>query len=109
MKSLLNKNLWLVLALIYTISLLFVSLVKIKSENISVSFKHADKIFHFGAYFGMTLLWHFYLFTKEKTNNLLPNFWLCLSIVGFGILIEVLQRDLTTYREIGRASCRERV
>lgn len=64
----------------------------------SVSFKHADKLFHFSAYFGMTLLWHVYLFAKEKTNNLKPNFWICLSIIGFGIIVEVIQRDLTTYR-----------
>ncbi|HLS31835.1 MAG TPA: VanZ family protein [Flavobacteriaceae bacterium] len=98
MKSILNKNVWLVLALIYTVGLLVVSLVKIESEGLSVNFKHADKIFHFGAYFGMTLIWHFYLFAKEKTNDLYPNLWICLSIIGFGIVVEIIQRDLTTYR-----------
>lgn len=78
--------------------LLFVSLVKIKSEGLPVSFKHADKIFHFGAYFGMTLIWHFWLFAKEKTNNLQPHLWICLFIIGFGIVVEIIQRDLTTYR-----------
>src|SRR5699024_208586 len=98
MRNILNKNLWLILAVIYSVSLLFVSLVRIKSDGMSVSFKHADKIFHFGAYFGMTLIWHVYLFAKEKTNTLQPNLWICLSIIGFGIIVEVFQRDLTTYR-----------
>lgn len=98
MKRLLNSTTCFVLALIYTLCLLTVSLIKIKSDNLPVKFEHADKIFHFGAYFGMALLWHLYYFQREKVRKYKPNYKICLLIVGFGIVIEVLQRDLTTYR-----------
>ncbi len=98
MKLILNKNVWLFLALAYTISLLVASLVKIKSDSLPVNFTNADKIFHFGAYFAMTLIWNFYYYIRKKSAEKKPNLWICFAIIIFGIIVELLQRDMTTYR-----------
>ena len=98
MKLILNKNIWLFLALLYSISLLVASLIKINSSDLPVNFSNADKVFHFSAYFVMTLIWNFYYNIREKSKEKNPNLWICFAIIIFGIVIEILQRDMTTYR-----------
>ncbi|HIB36508.1 MAG TPA: teicoplanin resistance protein VanZ [Mesonia sp.] len=57
---------------------------------------------HFVAYFGLTLLWYLYFFSRKlwRTVKLRSLVVICLLIIAFGIFIEVLQNELTTYRTI---------
>src|SRR5690625_3724100 len=98
MKSLSGRRVFLVLALSYTLVLLVLSLVKIREKSMPVDFDNADKVFHFFAYFGLTLIWHAYYLSKTKLPEIKINFWIALACVGFGIVIEVLQGSVTNYR-----------
>lgn len=98
MKRILNKNLWLALSIIYSSTLLYFSLIRIKAESLPVNFPNADKLFHFGAYFGLAFLWNFFYYAKKKKASAIPSLIIGVAAIGFGIIIEVLQRDLTTYR-----------
>jgi len=99
MKSILrSKLLFLLVALGYTLALLTASLIKIESESLPVRFEHADKLFHFGAYFTLTILWHLFYFIHRRTKEYHPYWVICLLAVVFGIIIEILQGSATTYR-----------
>lgn len=99
MSRIFNSAILFVLAIIYTLGLATVSLIKIESDGLSsVSFLHADKVFHFCVYVGLTLFWHFYYFRRREVTDYKANLWICLGAILFGMLIEVLQKELTTYR-----------
>lgn len=98
MKRILNKSFWFSLAVIYSLTLLYFSLIRIKAESLPVNFANADKLFHLGAYFGLSFLWNFFYLAKKKTPKAIPNVWIGVAVIIFGIIIEILQRDLTTYR-----------
>lgn len=87
----------LVLALIYSVALTFVSLVKLNNvPDIGVSF--GDKIFHFLAYCLLTFLWFFaFLFNFNFKNKRAIILAAILSVI-FGIIIEVLQETITVSR-----------
>ena len=63
---------------------------------------HMDKVFHCFAYFGLTLSWYLYYFSRKSTHVLKKKalFIICLLSAAFGILIEVFQGAFTTYRSI---------
>ncbi|MDX1543506.1 MAG: VanZ family protein [Christiangramia sp.] len=69
--------------------------------KISVSgFDPTDKMLHAGAYLFLAFLWKlFFVFKhsdfKRYTSNLL---WVAFACFTFGMLIEVLQGTLTSYR-----------
>ncbi|MDR6300173.1 VanZ family protein [Mesonia maritima] len=91
----------LILALLYTVSLLVVSLIH--TEDLpKPNFNNADKVFHCIAYFGLTLCWYFQYFSRKNTKVLHRKSLLiiCLLTTAFGIFIEVLQGVFTTYRSI---------
>ena len=93
-KSLLENNA-IYIAIFFTISILFGSLVKpefIVVESISVS----DKTHHFIAYFLLTLSWLYAFFKKEKFQENVK--YLILGCFIFGIIIEILQGVITSYR-----------
>lgn len=58
----------------------------------------ADKIFHFCAYIVLSMLWFYtcFKFFKLERNKALTT--AVLGAVVFGIVIEVLQKELTDYR-----------
>ena len=89
MKSLL-KDKTLVIAIFVTISILYLSLVKVPKYPITIS--HLDKWQHGIAYFTLTFFW---LFTFYKKKKKYPIVFCCIL---FGILIEVLQYTITNYR-----------
>lgn len=61
----------------------------------------SDKLLHGGAYFGMALLWLlFVVFTYNNENFIKIVVYVCLFTTGFGIFIEVLQKELTDYRQL---------
>ena len=93
------KPLFFYLAIIYTTALITVSVIRIKPETIEpVNFKNADKVFHFSVYFGLTILWQLYYYIKQENKKKGLSLKILLAIIGFGIVIEVVQDRLTNYR-----------
>lgn len=91
--KLLYKHKYLISAIAITVVIAVLSLVKLGSKQ-PVSFKNSDKVAHFIAYFVLTFFWllaSFKLKSIKKTHVAL----LCLL---FGIIIEVLQSEMTSYR-----------
>nr|WP_037322033.1 VanZ family protein [Salegentibacter sp. Hel_I_6] len=73
-----------------------------KLGKISVgSFNPTDKLLHFVAYFGLLLLWKVYFILKSKPESQYKSNLLKLAglAILFGMLIEVLQGVLTSYRK----------
>lgn len=93
------KKFALILVIVYTIILTFVSLIK--PENIpDIEVSYSDKIFHFLAYGLLTFLWFcafFYHFNFKISKSIT---YAALVSIVFGIIIEVLQDKLTTYRTL---------
>jgi len=93
------KRIPLALTIIYSTALAYVSLVKLNDvPDIGVSF--GDKIFHFLAYSILTFLWFgtfFFNFNLKKRRAI--TYSVIISIM-FGIIVEVLQDQLTTYRSM---------
>ncbi len=60
----------------------------------------SDKLAHFIAYFVLTTVWFSFLFFSERQNkNLKQSLWIAsVMCVLYGILMEILQALLTTYR-----------
>ena len=93
------KKLVLPITILYTIALASVSLIRL-SNIPDVGVSYADKIYHFSAYFLLTILWFNTIF---KTFKCFKNKSLILSItvsVVFGIFIEVLQDVATNSRSL---------
>lgn len=81
----------LYIAIAITMVIAYLSLANIGSA--SINFTHFDKIKHFIAYFALTFFW--LLACKENKKLKLLVIVLC---VFYGIVIEVLQVTLTSYR-----------
>lgn len=93
-KSLLENNA-IFIAVVITISILFGSLVKsefIVVESISVS----DKTYHLIAYFLLMLSWLYAFFKEKKFQEYVK--YIILGCFIFGIIIEILQGVVTSYR-----------
>lgn len=61
----------------------------------------SDKAMHAGAYFGLGLLWIFFVIFNYKKNIFYKGIIVVLATsILFGILIEVLQDSLTNYRQL---------
>lgn len=88
----------------YTILIVFASLAKFIIPFFSSDIKHSDKFMHAIAYFGFTVIWTFFLYTRNslKTLNALgfKKAILKAAILGvcFGMLMEFAQLVLTNYR-----------
>lgn len=94
----LKKGIFLI-AIGYTIFIFVASLSKLDNlPSVNVSF--ADKIFHFGAYGLLTVLWFFsFLFKFEFKFKKALFLAVTLSII-FGIVLEILQDRMTSYRAL---------
>lgn len=93
-KSLLEDNA-VYIAVFFTISITIGSLVKsdfIVVKSISVS----DKVYHLIAYFLLMLSW-LYVFCKKETLQRNVKY-IILGCIIFGIIIEILQGVITSYR-----------
>jgi VanZ family protein len=93
-KALLEDNA-IFIAVFFTISITIGSLVKsdlIAVEIVSVS----DKIYHFIAYFLLMLSWLYAFFKKDKFQQNVK--YIILGCLIFGIIIEILQGTITSYR-----------
>lgn len=91
------KKFALFAALIYSAVLIYLSLIKLTNvPDMGVSF--ADKIFHFLAYFVLTLLWFAAFFHQFNIKKRKAIIYASLFSIAFGIIIEVLQGSFTAYR-----------
>ncbi|GHA24312.1 membrane protein [Salinimicrobium marinum] len=94
------KLLFLLPALAYTLAITYLSLINLADTPVS-EMGVSDKLLHGGAYFGMALLWLlFVVFTYNNENFIKIVVYVCLFTTGFGIFIEVLQKELTDYRQL---------
>ncbi|MCG9971543.1 VanZ family protein [Christiangramia crocea] len=87
-------------ALIYTGAITYFSLIVMDFKISMAGFDPTDKMLHAGAYLFLAFLWNlFFVFKnssfKRYTSNLL---WVAFACFIFGMLIEVLQGTLTSYR-----------
>jgi len=94
-KKLLERNA-LTIAIIFTIFITVVSLISIKGVHI-IKVSNSDKYGHFIAYFLLSFSWLYALrnFPRKKFKEYLIVFFL----ISYGIIIEVLQGVLTSYRQ----------
>ena len=88
------KKLLLPAAIIYTIALVFISLISLNGiPNLGSSFD--DKIYHFLAYLILAGLWITYYKPTKKKQTLLLIF---IVLLVFGILLESVQHQLNPNR-----------
>ena len=94
-KHLSERNLF-ILVLFWTIANTITSLVNLnKIPRINVLEK--DKTVHFLFYFVLTLTWNFAL--QKKYKNWALKYIIVFVVIGYGIVIEVLQEVLTKTRQ----------
>jgi len=92
-KRLLKDNI-LYIALAFSIFILVFSLIPLKSDLLS-EVKNSDKILHTTAYAILSLSWFFYF---KPFKNIRKKALLALGLFIYGIIIEIMQSTLTTYR-----------
>ena len=86
------------ITILYTLALATICLVRVNEVVSKVAIPFGDKLFHFSTYVILTALWYstfFYKFQKSKKKAL---WYAIIFCVIFGIIIEVLQGMVTTYR-----------
>lgn len=89
-KSLFKDNLFII-AILITISIAYLSLIKMPKADINIS--NIDKVYHLFAYFTLTICWLFSFYKKKHLK-----YFIVISCIIYGIVIEVLQDTLTMYR-----------
>lgn len=92
-----HKKIALAISLIYSGLLLAVCLINL-NDFPKVAVEKGDKIFHFLAYLVFTFLWY-----NTFSKLFSAKFWKVIFItivfsIAFGIIIELLQGSLTTFR-----------
>ena len=92
--KILLKDKILFIAFSITVTICYLSLRK--TESFPASFSNADKIYHAIAYFMLALTWLFSFPASVKKNKV--KYIITFGCVFYGIIIEVLQTTLTTYR-----------
>ena len=87
------------IAILYTISLLIVSLITIDFGGLdSIVPSYGDKIFHFLAYGLLTLLWFFAMKWRYNISKIKTLLYVAAACITFGTVVEVLQKVLTISR-----------
>ncbi|MEC4047858.1 VanZ family protein [Flavobacterium sp. SUN046] len=92
----LNKKVFFSIALTWTVLITVLSLVSLGGLGQSIPIPNKDKYVHIIFYFCFTILWLAYWQKRkyDKRNEIK----VLLCAIGYGILMEVLQGTLTTYR-----------
>ena len=90
-----NKKVYLLIALIYTIVLLYFSLGDADAVLPETNLKFQDKILHFIAYLGLAILWGYYAILLQIKNAIIYSF---LSTLIFGIILELIQEVVNPLR-----------
>ena len=94
-KKLLEHNA-LILAILATLLIGVLSLSAVPKLNLELGIKSGDKYLHFIAYFGLSIIWYFAL--RDRIQKRAFNFFVPLALIFYGIILEVLQSGITTYR-----------
>ena len=95
-KLILTSQLLLPAAILCTVSILLLSISDISSlPKFQISFE--DKLYHFIAYFVLNSIWLLALLQKNG-DQLRKHLLISLSIIAFGIIIEIVQESVTDYR-----------
>ena len=95
-KLILTSQLLLPAAILCTVSILVLSISDISSlPKFQISFE--DKLYHFIAYFVLNSIWLLALLQKNG-DQLRKHLLISLSIIAFGIIIEIVQESVTDYR-----------
>jgi VanZ family protein len=89
MKALLKGNIYII-AFIVTLSILYLSLIKMPSNDIGIA--HLDKLQHCFAYFILSSSWLLVFYKKNKKHLIVS------CCILFGIIIEILQDKITAHR-----------
>lgn len=85
------------IAILITIVIIYLSLAKVSNIKPLVNISNIDKYQHSLAYFGLMMSW---LLASSKLNKKgTLRFWIVLYVFLFGVLMELLQQMLTTYRQ----------
>lgn len=84
------KDKILIIAIIVTVSILYLSLMRMPKYNIAIS--HIDKWQHCIAYFTLSISWLLTFYKQSK------KYLVVISCILFGIIIEILQQTITSYR-----------
>jgi len=93
-----RKNLYLICGVLFIGILTFLSLKESFSFT-SNFFSFTDKIFHFGAYILLTILWSRYLMLLDPSYPIKKVLIIvAIILTTYGIIIEVLQTELTKNR-----------
>lgn len=92
-------RIFLIIAVVYTLLITTLSLIPLGKISVG-GFNPTDKMLHGFAYFILTLLWlFFYIVKKSRDQNYkLGFFYISVLVIVFGMLIEILQGILTSYR-----------
>lgn len=87
-------------ASLYTLALTIGSLVQLGKISVG-NFKPTDKFLHFIAYLALVILWQLYIVFREREFKQYYSYLIKISVlaIAFGMLIEVLQGALTSFRE----------
>ncbi|PKV49451.1 VanZ like protein [Aquimarina sp. MAR_2010_214] len=98
-KRLLRHKILFTLVIVLTSLVTWASLAKFINP-VTVKVEGGDKIGHFIAYFTLTIAWVLFFFFSEKLNKNLKHSLIITSVICilYGVLMEVLQGLLTTYR-----------
>ena len=89
-KNLLKGSIFII-ALIISITIVFLSLLQLPSSKINII--NIDKAYHSIAYFALGITWLFAYYKKPEKK-----YFIVICCIIFGIIIEVLQNSLTSYR-----------
>lgn len=94
-----HKKYALIITLIYSALLAFVSLIRLNNlPDVGITF--GDKIYHFLAYTILVLLWFGSFLSSFKLKKTQAIIYAVILSVIFGIIIEVLQETITDYRDL---------
>lgn len=90
----------LFIALLYTGVITYFSLIVMNFKVSVGGFDPTDKMLHAGAYLFLTILWAVYFITKRRdfVRYRIDLYRVAVACFLFGMLIEVLQGTLTSYR-----------
>lgn len=91
------KTYFFVITILYSIALTTVCLIDLNGV-IEVKISFGDKIFHSFAYVVLTVLWYYTFYYNLKFNKGKALIYAVVISIIFGIVIEVLQGTVTTYR-----------
>ena len=105
MRLLLGHKSLFVIAILYTTALTLGSLMR-PVKIIETPISNIDKLLHAGAYFGLTVLWIFWVLfrrTNKKKSTSSKTLWkivvgVVVIAILYGALMEVLQGTITSYR-----------